>query len=115
MRPSLKAALLSGLVFPGAGQISLHRYGRGIILVALVIGALACIIVMGARTALALLEQLEMQGGDVDIATLSRLAAQASTLSNAWYYGSLILIVSCWLFGIIDAYRIGKGDADHAR
>ena len=115
MTKSLKAALLSGLVVPGAGQIFLHRYRRGIALMVLVLGGLVSIIVNAVRTALAIVEQMETLGGDMDVAAISRLVHQSTTSTGAWYYGSLLLIACCWIFAIVDAYRTGKREPDQTR
>jgi len=40
MSNSLKAALLSGLVFPGIGQVVLKRYRRGVVLMLIVLACL---------------------------------------------------------------------------
>jgi TM2 domain-containing membrane protein YozV len=114
MTKSLKAALLSGLVCPGLGQIFLHRYRRGIILIALVLAGFTCIIVTAMGTALALMQQLELQGEAIDIATISRLAAQSTTSASTLMYIGLFVIVCCWLFAILDACWIGKAGADQA-
>ena len=108
MTKSLKAALLSGLVFPGAGQILLRRYGRGILIMVCVLAAVAVLVVTAARTATVMLRQLEMQGEVIDLDTLVRLAVEASHSTAPTYAGSIIWIVFCWVFSVIDAYRIGR-------
>ncbi len=69
---------------------------------------LAIIITIATRSALAILRQLDNQGASTDIQVISDLAVQSSTSNTAVYQGSLLLIVCCWIFSIIDAYRIGK-------
>ena len=44
MKASIKAALLSALVFPGVGQMSLKRYVRGLIPMVLVLTGLGVLI-----------------------------------------------------------------------
>ena len=54
MRASQKGALLSGLVFPGAGQIALKHYKRGIALVFAVTIGMVAMVVKGVQVALAI-------------------------------------------------------------
>lgn len=109
MNNSLKGALLSGLVFPGLGQIILKHYKRGI---ALMLTTLVSLIVMaaeGVQQAIAILGKIESGGGAIDIDTIATAAAQASTASGSFTLNScLLLITLCWFIGVIDAYGIGK-------
>jgi hypothetical protein len=109
MRPSLKGALLSGLIFPGLGQIVLKRYQRGAVLIAAVLISMTIIVVEAVRLALIILAQIEAEGGPIDIGTVSAAAARASTASSSLTINGLFaVILGCWIFAIIDAYRIGK-------
>jgi len=108
MTQALRAALFSGLVFPGAGQITLHRHRRGILIMVCVLAAAGIMVVTAARTATVMLRQIETQGEVIDSDTLVRLAVEASHSTAPTYTGSLIWIVCCWVFSVIDAYRIGK-------
>ncbi|MBW2675380.1 MAG: hypothetical protein JRD89_18545 [Deltaproteobacteria bacterium] len=109
MKPSTRAALLSGLVFPGTGQIHLKRFRRGITIMVCVVAGIGAIVWAAIVRALAILEQLQSQSARVDMDTISNLALTSSAEMSP--YGNLILvfIVCCWLFAIVDAYRIGKG------
>ena len=105
MKNSMKGALLSGLVFPGLGQIALKRYRRGF---ALMLTAMACMFVMivtAVQQAYIILDNIEAEGGmpDSDIVTQAAVAFDSPLISAV----KLLLIV-CWIFAIIDAYRIGK-------
>ncbi|MCX5842407.1 MAG: DUF5683 domain-containing protein, partial [Deltaproteobacteria bacterium] len=76
MKSALKAALLSGLVFPGLGQIYLKRYWRGFLFIILIMIGLVIIAGIAAAGALESLNTIQAQGGTVDINTLSNLAAK---------------------------------------
>lgn len=104
------AILLSVLVLPGAGHLYLKHYPRGI---ALIVTSLACLGVLLERAmqqASIILEKLASEGDAVDPGRLADLVAQASNDP-----GSLVVTVAslvlagCWVIGIVDAYRLGKG------
>ncbi len=82
----------------------------------------AGMVVIGLKAvqhAFTILEKIEMAGGVIDIKTVTDAAAQASSTSDSVIYNlGLLLIVICWVFGIVDAYIIGKKkdleDANHS-
>jgi uncharacterized membrane protein len=109
VKQSLKGALISGLVFPGLGQVILKRHKRGIALMLAVLVCLLVIVVIAVRRAFTILEKIESQGGTLDMNTISNAAAQASTASGSFLVNLFLLaILSCWIIAIVDAYRIGK-------
>jgi hypothetical protein len=109
MKNSMKGALLSGLVFPGLGQIALKHYWRGFTLVLAVMACLYIMIVTAAQQAYAILDTIEAEGGMPDSDTISQAAAQAAAASDSPVITVVsLLIVVCWIVAIIDAYRIGK-------
>lgn len=107
MKKSLKAALISGFVFPGLGQIYLKRYLRGLTVILVFVSALSVIIGMVTISALKNITKLQKQG-PIDMTTASDLLASSPVDHAAYYYIGLLLVVCCWLFSAIDAYRIGK-------
>ncbi len=109
MKNSLKGAFLSGLIFPGLGQISLKHYKRGIVIMLTVLVGMSVFIVKAVQHALGILEKIESQGGAISISTISNAATQASTTSgNLTFNLVLLLVIICWIIGVVDAYRIGK-------
>ena len=108
MNIAVKAALLSGLVFPGAGQIYLKQFWRGLIMIILVMLGLIIIVGMATFSALESLKAIQMEGGTVDMNTISNLAAISSKLNNIYFKIIFLVIACCWLFSIVDAFRIGK-------
>jgi len=109
MNNALKGGLLSGLVFPGVGQAVLKYYKRGVVLMVTVFFGMAAIVVIAVQQALSILEKIESEGGTMDMNTISNAATQAMLSSGSLMINSLLLlIIICWIFGIIDAYRIGK-------
>lgn len=109
MNNALKGALLSGLAFPGVGQIFLRHYKRGIALIITASISLLVFVVKAMQLAYAILENTIAQGGEIDMQAISNAAAQASTASESLLFKLLLsLMIFCWIIGVVDAYRIGK-------
>jgi hypothetical protein len=109
MNNSLKGALLSGLVLPGLGQVILKHYKRGAVLILAVSASLLVILIKAVQQAFAILGKIESEGGVIDMSTISKAATQASTSSGSLIFKiALLLIMLCWIIGVVDAYRIGK-------
>jgi len=109
MNNSLKGALLSGVVFPGLGQIILKHYKRGIALMLTVLASLLVIVVKAVQQALTILEKINLEGGAINMSTISNIATQASTTFDSLIFNFvLLLMIFCWVIGVVDAYIIGK-------
>jgi len=109
MNNSLKGALLSGLIFPGLGQVVLKHYKRGAVIMLTVLVCLSVVVVKAVQHALAILEKIELEGGAISMSTISNAATQASTNSGSLTFNLLLLlIIVCWIIGVVDAYRIGR-------
>lgn len=108
MKTATKAALLSGLLFPGIGQMYLKRYWRGLLFMIPVLLGLVLIVLMATSGALESMRAIQAQGGTVDMNSLTALA-QSHTKETAGYFRAILwFIIFCWLFAIVDAYRIGS-------
>jgi hypothetical protein len=108
MKIEIKAALLSGFVFPGTGQMYLRRYLRGLIMMIFVFVGLASIVAIITSAALERLNIVLTQGGVIDINDASKLAVAQSLQSSTFCKVIFLLIICCWIFSITDAYRIAK-------
>ena len=109
MNNAVKGALLSGLVFPGLGQVMLKHYKRGIALMLAVSVGLLVVIVKVTQQAFTILEKIESEGRGVDMRAISKAATQAFNASDSLIYGFVSLwIIFCWIIGVVDAYRMGK-------
>jgi hypothetical protein len=109
MTNALKGGLLSGLVFPGLGQVVLKYYKRGIVLMVTVFVSMAVLVIITAQKALTILEMIESEGQIMDMNTISSVATQATRSSGSLIISFLLaFIMICWIIGVIDAYRIGK-------
>lgn len=107
MKNSVKGALLSALVLPGAGQLWLKHYLRGFALIATVSIAFAVVALKAFRQALAILEQIETAGGAVDLVAIMGSASHSSALSDGLMSASALIVV-CWIVAIVDAYVVGN-------
>lgn len=110
MKTAIKAALLSALVFPGVGQMYLKRYVRGLIPMVLTLAGLGVWIARATVGALDALEKMQREGGLVDLNAVANRAAASSASGDGYFSLIVPMIVVCWLFSVIDAYRLGKGN-----
>ncbi len=106
---SLKGVLLSGLVFPGLGQIVLKHYKRGITFMFIVSAILLVMIVKAVQNVFTILEKIEAQGGPISTNTIMNAVTQASDPSQSLTFKLLLLLLMiCWIIAVVDAYRVGK-------
>ena len=109
MKNSLKGAFLSGLFFPGLGQVVLKHYMRGLALMLTVLICLVAVVVKASQQAVAIIERIQSEGGVIDMSTISNSATQASTTSASLTINLLLLLIMvCWVIGVVDAYIIGR-------
>ena len=107
MKKSLKAALLSGLVFPGVGQFWLKETARGTAFLVSVTLALAAIVAKVAGQAFAILEKIETEGGTVDLVAVANAAHASSSEDLVIKCASLVLVLA-WAGSMVDAYIVGS-------
>lgn len=108
MKKSTKAALLSGLVFPGIGHMVLKQYRRGAVLAFAALIASSVIFTVALQHALAIVDRINSGDIPVDSGSIVEMVASSSngadsTLANI----SVFVLGACWLFGIVDSCRIG--------
>ena len=109
MSKTFKAILLSGLVFPGAGQIYLKKYPRGIALIVIATISVAALVTVILREAQTILEQIQAEGGVVGVDRIMELTAQAEAAGDGSLKSiAVAVLIVCWLFGVIDCYLQGK-------
>ncbi len=109
MKNSLKGAFWSGLIFPGLGQVVLKHYKRGAVIMLMVLVGMSIVVVKAVHSALAILENIESEVGAISMSSISNAATQASTTSGSLTFNLVLLLtILCWIFGVVDAYRIGK-------
>ena len=109
MNNSLKGALLSGLVYPGLGQVMLKYYKRGAVLMIAITVTLLAVLIKAVQQAFTILEKIESESGEIDMSTISSAATQAFTTSDSLIFKLLLwLVIFCWVIGVVDAYSIGR-------
>jgi hypothetical protein len=109
MNNSLRSALLSGLVFPGLGQVILKHYKRGALLMLAITATLMAVLIKALQQAFTIIEKIESEGLEIDMSTILSTATKASTTSDSLIFKLLLwLLIFCWVMGVVDAYRIGR-------
>lgn len=111
MKASIKAALVSALIFPGLGHLVLRRAARG------------CLFIVPAAAAVLYLLRSVMQladriGADINsgalaldpVAILERV--HASGVDNAGANLAGAVCIACWLGSIADALWLGRRQAN---
>jgi TM2 domain-containing membrane protein YozV len=110
MKASYKAALLSLLVFPGVGHFYLKKYWRGLIIMFIVLNGIGFMIWSATVSALNRLDSVvvKMQGGTTRLQEISDIVGSKTLTTTPYYDAVFYVTVCCWIFAIIDAYKIGK-------
>ncbi len=108
MRRSSKAALLSGLIFPGVGHMFLKRYQRGSILMILALLALSAIVARVLERAQSIMDRINSGEIPLEPAAITDMVTTASSgAASLAENAALIALLACWLIGIVDSYRLG--------
>lgn len=109
MRQSIKAALLSGLVFPGAGHASLKRYQRGLVFFTPAMVALLYLVRHAMEQAYSIVDKIEQGVVPLDANAISALiAAPPDDATQLILTLASWAITVCWIAGIVDSYRLGR-------
>ena len=110
MKASTRGMLLSGLVYPGIGQLILGRMTSGIIMVLLATVTFVVLIYRVVERVYRLADQILplLAENGLDVATLKELLARDA--AGGWGVEKICLIglVVCWLVAIGHAYFVGK-------
>jgi hypothetical protein len=108
MKKSSKAALLSGLIFPGIGHMILKHYLRGSVLMFSALAAFSVIVTRVFQQALTIVDR--MNSGEVPIETgaIVELVSNSTSSADSFMENTAVIVLgACWLIGIIDSYRLG--------
>lgn len=109
MKNTYKGVLISGLLYPGLGQITLKKYKRGIVLILVTTICILAFVMSATQMTFTVLEKIQAEGGIIDMETISNAAVQTVAGADSGIMTfSLLLIIVAWIIGIIDAYLIGK-------
>ncbi len=109
MNKSLKAVLLSALVYPGAGHFFLKKYAMCIALVSVFSVPLFLLISEIVGKANIVVKQIENGEIPLNIAAISE--SLSSIISDTYAQDlniKIYVIAAAWLIGILDSYRVSK-------
>ncbi|HCN87739.1 MAG TPA: hypothetical protein DIT28_00940 [Oxalobacteraceae bacterium] len=107
MKKSMKAALWSALVFPGAGHFLLKRYARGLVLFVPTVLALLYLVNDMLQQAAVIADKIMSGAVPADVTAITALVAAGGKDSTMLELAGYVLLV-CWVAGMIDSYRIGN-------
>lgn len=108
MKKSTKAALLSGLVFPGLGHLYLKRWVVGVTLAGIAAFALYYLLSITMGIALEVSQRVAEGAVPADIASITGVVSQElSGMQQATDLASMSLL-ACWLTGVVGAYLHGR-------
>ena len=109
MNRSTKAALLSALVFPGAGHFFLKKYIPGGILATAACVALYILVSKAVERAVQITDKIQRGEVELDVAAISELVSNhpAGSEDQILSIATAALLIS-WLIGIVDSYRVGR-------
>jgi hypothetical protein len=108
MKRSSKAALLSGLIFPGIGHLVLKQYLRGSVLMLVALVAFSVIVDRIYQRVLTIFERINSGDIPVDTGAIAEMVSNSTSSADSLIENTaLIVLAVCWLIGIIDSYRLG--------
>jgi hypothetical protein len=110
MKASTRGMLLSGLVYPGLGQLILGRMTSGIILALLATVAFIVLIYRVVERVYRLIDQILPLLADnaLDVTALKELLSRDAAGGWGVEKSCLIGLVICWLVAIGHAHYVGK-------
>lgn len=113
MNKPMKATLLSGLVYPGVGQLLYQAYWRALGLILVFSVAVYFYVEEVVSKYQPILDKVK--SGEVALnsqALVAEIAKNPIILDHQLVSTLTYILITCWLVGIVDAYRLGiKKDA----
>ncbi|MBJ7310637.1 DUF6677 family protein [Rugamonas sp. CCM 8940] len=107
MTPSLKAALVNGLLFPGLGHLLLRRAGRGCLFLLPTLLAAVYLLRRMMQLILPLAEQIASGALPFDPELITQRVEAAGIAGPAGTLAVLVLL-GCWLGSVGDALWLGR-------
>ena len=108
MKKATKAALLSGLVFPGVGHLYLRRWVTGIVLSGVAAYSFYTIVAVVLRVTREVARQVETGAVAADVGSLTAVVAQQLSGSEQAINVARMAYLACWILGIVGAYLQGR-------
>jgi hypothetical protein len=111
VKKSTKAALLSGLIFPGIGHLALKEYLRASVLILAAVAAVSVITTAALDQAMTVVDRINSGDVPLDSQAISEaITASSAETDNRAANASLFIFGACWILGIVDSWRLGKAE-----
>ena len=107
MRKSIKAALFSTLLFPGAGHFLLKRHFRGLVFF---VPALLCILYLfnyAFNEASVITKQIMNGTLPIDPEAIARLVTNPPGETQFKLQAATWIFIACWIIAIVDSIWLG--------
>ena len=109
MKKSIKAALLSAFLCPGAGHIYLKKYLFGFILILVAFTTLFVITSKAVEKASVISEQIAKGEIPYDMEVIRDLISKSQSPEEIKQINTMTLIfIFAWFVGIFDSYRVAR-------
>ena len=109
MKPSLKPALYSALIFPGVGHYMFKHYVTAAIFATVSLGCLGVILLEAHAIAQSIADRILLGEIPFDI---PQILQEVRLRSGDWYNDSTRaatwILVACWVGSSLDAYRVAR-------
>jgi diadenosine tetraphosphate (Ap4A) HIT family hydrolase len=103
--PALRAAMLSALVCPGAGQIRNRQFAKGFVLVGLTLATAGYLLV---RMLTEVLRLLPTDGSVIDPLSAWDMASEIQARSQGTFSTLSFVLLALWIYGTWDAWFVAR-------
>jgi len=107
MKKSLKAALFSAFIFPGAGQLLLKKYFSAIYFIAFTCVGLYLLFSNLLEKTQVILDKVQSGEISADIAAITAEVHQQTVNATGTLTPALVILLVAWLVSVVEAYRVG--------
>ncbi len=108
MKPAIKAALISALIFPGLGHFTLKHGARGCLFLLPALLAAIYIFRQVLERASIILDQVASGALPLNALAISEQLSAASAANGPSLTVAATLGLACWAGSIIDSFMVGK-------
>jgi hypothetical protein len=111
MKASTKAVLLSGLIYPGVGQIALRAVFSGVFFSILTTGALLVVLYRLTRRTYLAADQIVTALAAFKLSPSDLIDMLSRSAYNSWRIDGIcvIIILCCWAGSAVHAFWLGQG------
>ena len=109
MNKSIKSALLSALVFPGAGHFYLKKYVAAVLLSLTTFIALYFIVSTAVQSAHLIVDKIQRGEIKPDFAAITDMLALMPAGTESWMVNvATVVLLLAWVVAIVDCLRVGR-------